>query len=249
MTTYQVLTAFTDEQIDPALPDYDANDPANPMTGLNNWIQAALLAEPDDTAIQSGTPAGPVTRWFSYHKGRPFRQDAFLRSEAQAITIQPGDPNPFFMIFDSLAKDGKIQYGNGPFDLATAYDVKRPIWRTPAYAIALVMTGGEAFDLPVFFEVVPTDLCPFSPTDAVDEEGTPIPQERWQTWGTTPLINSDTLNHAPMQIGDKWYRSSIYKGQRMKATEWASLYFADPTKVLSEEQFKALVAANAPVEA
>jgi hypothetical protein len=75
--------------------------------------------------------------------------------------------------------------------------------------ISLLMAfGGEVEGFPVFFEIDDiTDPCPFSDDD-----------ETWETWGTFGQ------SHLPVQVGDKWYRSSAVgeSGELMLASQWVN---------------------------
>lgn len=229
MATYKVITALVDELIDPILPKPDA---PGPLQNLNIWLRQAIQLEPD-TADPS--ERGPVTRWLGCAAG------IWRITKTQALTllpILPGDPNPFFPIIDSVSREGgKIIIGNGPYELSTAENVNRPMWKTPEYAVALVLTGGDAIDLPVWFEITdPTEICPFSTQNPITGE-----YETWETWGTFGE------SHKPQLIGGKWYRSNCVgaSGAIMKASEWFPAY-SQGLKIISESDFRSIQLANQP---
>jgi len=103
----------------------------------------------------------------------------------------------------------------------------------------LLSKGADVLGYPVFFEIDDvTALCPFSPDDAVDAEGDPIPQETWETWGVVGE------SHKPRLIDGKWYRSNNVgaSGEPLDASKWASWIGSPPAgiTVLSVDDYKAL---------
>jgi hypothetical protein len=103
----------------------------------------------------------------------------------------------------------------------------------------LASKGADVLNYPAFFELDDvTALCPFAPSDLVDEEGDPIPQETWETWGVSG--NS----HQPVQIGAKWYRSNQYGygGEYLPASDWIAWKATPPTglRLITVDEFKAI---------
>lgn len=225
-TRYEVITGLIDEMVDPALPK--ADDQQGPLYWLNVWLSAGLALEPDPI---DPVERGPITRWIGYTFGNP----RISKTEALAmLPIQPGDPNPFFQVIDAVKREGAtVVVGPTPTSMAYAEPVTRDAWRTPQYAAALVLTGGDAIDLEVWFEIdSPDDDCPLQP-------GTP-----WSEWGQGGA--NDELSRP---VGEKYYRTnadygSPNSGKKIPASQWVPLYMQGQLKVLSKAEYQAVVAAN-----
>ena len=110
---------------------------------------------------------------------------------------------------------------------------------TPSVVSLLVSKGAEVSGYPVWFELDDvTAACPFAPDSLVDDEGNPVPQETWETWGTVGE------SHKPVLIDGKYYRSSSVgvQGTPLPASAWAG-YLASPLvgmRVVSKEEFLAI---------
>lgn len=226
MTRYEVITGLIDEMVDPTLPK--ADNQSGPLYWLNAWLSSGLAIEPDP---EDPTERGPVTRWIGYAFGNP----RMTKTEALAILpIQPGDPNPFFQVIDSIKREGaNVVVGPTPASMAYAEPVIRDTWKTPQYAAALVLTGGDAIDLPVYFEFDDPDAdCPLQP-------GT-----TWRNW------KQGEANDQPNQYGEKWYRSNddyarlTFSGKPINASAWVPAYMAGQLTVLSGAEMAAIRKAN-----
>lgn len=227
-TRYEVITGLIDEMVDPSLPKAEVEN--TPLYWLNQWLSAGIALEPDTDDL---TLRGPITRWVGLVFGKP-RMTKTEALEVLADPIQPGDPNPFFQVIDSVSREGgTVAPGATPFAMAYAEPVTRELWKTPQYAAALVLTGGDAIDLEVWFEIdSPDDDCPLQP-------GTP-----WSEWGQGGA-NDELAN----PVGEKYYRTnadygSPNSGKKIPASQWVPLYMQGQLKVLSKAEYQAVVAAN-----
>ena len=230
---YQIPVGLTDEFIWP-------NYPSQSLVNLNAGLMLGLSLEPDR--------GGPIARFIGYKLlGRP----RSTRVEAQAmLPLEPGDPSPFFDAFDDITKEtaasAERTYALGsdgtPDPLAPAIcgPSARPDWCTPERLMLLYLAGGRAYwikpenALPVFFRVteVLDEQVPESFPNRIDKNGEP---HTWRTWGV--FGNS----HAPVQIGEHWYRSSAYGegGVHLEIEQWISFYQAGGA-VLSRFDYEAV---------
>jgi hypothetical protein len=244
VTTFYAITGLVDELIDPTLPKADVpGSPLSSTTGLNAWLAGALAAESDDPDL---TLRGPVTRWFGYAFGEP----RMTKADAIALLpLQPGDPNPLFQICDAIAREGgDVSVGSGPFEIASIGKVQRAEWLEAAYGQVLVMTGGDAEDLVVYFEIddltdeVPATFPNRTYTELSDPEDPESGVEvihTWATWGQ----NSGGSEWLYERNG-KHYRSSNNRlhsgnpGKPINASAWvmASLTGLVVLDAVPEEQ-------------
>lgn len=222
MTTFKVLTGLVDELIDPALPKSSVE--GSPLQGLNGWLAAALAAESDDADL---TKRGPVTRWIGYVFGDP----RMTKAQAQAtLPVEPGEPNPLFQICDAIIREGgSIRVGDSPLAMATVENVDRKEWQKVGYAQALVLTGGDVLDMLVYFEIdditaeVPATFPNRNYTQLSDPEDPESGIEVIHTWETWGANEGDSAGDLPVQIGDKWYRTSRDRnngGDYIPASAW-----------------------------
>lgn len=219
MTKYIVLTGLADEMIDPTLPP--SSDPTGPLYGLNGWLQAGIAAEPDDATIAGDlSKRGPITRWLGYAFGQP----RITHTAASALLpLEPGDPNPFFQIIDAISREqGEVRLGTTPTSPASAEPVTRDIWKTPEYAMALVLTGGDAINLPVFFGVTDTAAtCPFDAS---------------KTWAEYYAA------YTPKVSGGIPYYENLYAGAGyIPASVWFGAYYSGAMTVISKQAYIDLV--------
>lgn len=178
--------------------------------------------------------------------------NAFLTSKGQpTLPTDPeqakGLPNPFVLSLNDFDMGGAAFLRTDSMSgLATCGPIDNFNHMPLEYMSLIVGVGGDIEGFPVWFEIDdPTALCPFAPDDLLDEDGNPIPQETWETWGT------HGESHKPVQHGAKWYRSSAvgYSGELLKASEWVPLHSAKSITVLSRSEYLTIVEANAPPEA
>lgn len=231
---YTIPTAFTEELI---YRNYTGD-----MSMLNAILGGALAQEPDAT----GPLRGPLTSWM-YYWGQPKATKAEamemlgVAPPTYAAQLQAGDPNPFFGFVDSLNQSGNnIVRGPGYSTLTPTNDDDLD-WIDVGRMVMLVAAGGDAEGIPVYFVIDDvTAVCPFAPTDLVDEEGEPIPPETWETW---EIQGGGTDGYMPKQINGTWYRCSNVMsrdGNHLKASEWVPLMLAGIVTVISVEDFQQL---------
>jgi len=167
---------------------------------------------------------------------------------AQGLSTLPSDPaacvglqNPFVLSLNDFDMGGAaFLRTNEMAGLASCGPIDNFDHMPTEYVSLIVAVGGDLEGYPVWFEIDdPTALCPFAPDDLVDEEGNPIPQETWETWGTSGE------SHKPVQHGAKWYRSSAvgYSGELMKASQWVNM---PGLTVKTRQEYLAIAEANAP---
>lgn len=87
----------------------------------------------------------------------------------------------------------------------------------------LLSASAEVKGYPAFFELDNvTDVCPFSDSD-----------ETWAQWGVVGQ------SHAPVKIGEKWYRSSCFgaSGEKLAASVWGAV---ESLTVLSDVEYLAI---------
>jgi hypothetical protein len=159
-----------------------------------------------------------------------------------------GLPNPFVLSLNDFDMGGAAFLRTNAMDgLATCGPIDNFTHMPLGYVSLIVAVGGDIEGLPVWFVIDnPTEACPFAPDDLVDEEGNPLPQETWETYGT--LSNG---SYVPKQIGDSgpYYRPNNfgYDGTMLKASEWVPLVLTGAIQQpLSKADYADLVAANAP---
>ena len=139
-----------------------------------------------------------------------------------APNVSVGSNNPLILKLNDLSM------GGAPFIRGSEIAICGPINNIEFiplnYILLIVAVGGDILDMPIFFEIVPTDICPFSDNN-----------ETWETWG----IFGDS--HKPVQLGPKWYRSSAVgqSGELLKASEWA--FKIDPAKVITIKDYRKLI--------
>lgn len=154
-----------------------------------------------------------------------------------------GLPNPFVLSLNDFDMGGAAFLRTAEMTgLASCGPIENFNHMPLAYVSLIVGVSGDVQGLPVWFEIDdPAALCPFAPDDLVDEDGNPIPQETWETWGT------HAESHKPVQHGAKWYRSSAvgYSGELLKASDWVALYASGAITVKSKAEYLAIVEANA----
>lgn len=172
---------------------------------------------------------------------------------ALGTTLAVGDINPVWPDLQDIALGGGSFIRPGPLAaIANSSPIENTSFLKPQQAQLAVAVGGEVTGMEVYFELdnldaeVPatfpnrTYIVPPEPVPEpepvppeLDEEGNPIEPEptpepepvepvvgvhTWATWGR------DGESHAPVQIGDKWYKSSADArnlGQPIPASAWA----------------------------
>jgi hypothetical protein len=98
--------------------------------------------------------------------------------------------------------DGEVK----KLPMAVCGPIENTAYLSPEYAEVIIAFGGDIEGMPVFFELDDiTQPCPFSDSN-----------ETWETWGVFGE------SHKPVQLGDKWYRSSNVgeSGTVLLASQW-----------------------------
>jgi hypothetical protein len=90
----------------------------------------------------------------------------------------------------------------------------------------IVAAGGDILNLPLFFDIVPDEVCPFGVT--TDEEGNEVAL----TWAEYAA----SMSHIPTQVADKFYLEAT-DGQTRFA---ASTVIASGLDYLTIDELKAL---------
>lgn len=143
---------------------------------------------------------------------------------ATGTPISVGDPNPVWSDLQDISLGGGwFLRPHAMGEIARSSPIENTSFLEPRQAQLAVAVGGEVTGMDVYFEL-----------DNLDEEvpasfanrtylvpGGGEPQEvvhTWATWGC------EGGNHAPVQIGDKWYKSSSDArdlGRPIPASQWA----------------------------
>ena len=144
----------------------------------------------------------------------------------QPTNLAAGSQNPYILTLNDLDMGGApFTRGTGS-ELACCGPIDNKSVLTLDYLSLIVAFGGDVEGYPVWFEIDDvTDVCPIG--DGV---------ETWETWGVFGQ------SHLPVQIGDKWYRSSAVgqSGALLDASAWVSLRAAGQVVVLTRDQYLGL---------
>lgn len=179
--------------------------------------------------------------------GAPDAGLAALNSALQT-TLAVGDFNPVWYDLQDLdLGGGPLTRGSQLEDLAVVTPIENTAFIGIANAQLAVIVGGDIEGMQVFFELddldgeVPVSFSNRTYTEPnADPEAKPVEHvHTWATWG------SDGKNHAPIQIGEKWYKSNSdvrNLGQPTAAHEWA----LSGLTTLTVAQYKALLHAPSP---
>lgn len=144
----------------------------------------------------------------------------------RTTNLVAGNQNPYILTLNDL------DMGGAPFTRATGAElaccgpIDNKSFLTLDYLSLIVAFGGEVEGYPVWFEIDDLNaVCPFG--DGV---------ETWETWGVFEQ------SHLPVQIGDKWYRSSAVgqSGALLDASAWVGLRAAGQVVVLTTDRYLAL---------
>lgn len=142
-------------------------------------------------------------------------------------SFQAGDQNPYILTLNDLDMGGAPFTRGVGSELACCGPINNKSFLSVNYLALIVSFGGEVEGYPVWFELTDISLpCPFSTED---------PKETWETWG----VSGDS--HVPIQVGDKWYRSSAVgqSGALLNASAWVPLLSGGQV-VLTAEQYAAI---------
>lgn len=221
---------------------YNLIDPAYPpaaLDGLKSALSGAISAEADWAV---GQAAGPIIRWFEYSHGAVGAGKAWALEQLTALV--PGRPSPFFEALDNAIQDGAtlVRGTGGPTSLAYVEGEIDAEWQQPARMVLVVLAGGDATGVPVFFEIADPDAeVPEGLPERTYLEDEVETAHSWRIWGTS----GDS--HVPVELGGKWYRSSAVgaSGEPLAASQWVGLYFAG-VPILSVDEFRAIQTANVP---
>lgn len=198
--------------------------PIESLLTLKQSLSAAIQSEQDWSLLDESIAAGPTIRWVEYSHGNVGGGKIWALATIQAL--HPGKPSPFEQALNAMCQDGCIFYRGSGDSTSLSYIEGNfdSEWKKPHRQALVVLAGGDAVGIPVWFELTdPTEVCPFS------TEG-----ETWETWGTFEE------SHKPIKKGSKWYRSNLVgaTGDPLSASAWTMLYLGSQLTVISEEDFR-----------
>lgn len=168
-----------------------------------------------------------IPTWATLFKipvGTPVQGLAAL-NQALGTSLSVGDPNPVWYDLQDLdLGGGPLTRGENLEDLAEVIPITNASFITVQHAQLAVVVGGEIEGMEVWFELDPLDMTDEVPA-TFSNRTYPNPENlegdqlvhTWETWGR------NGNSHAPVQIGEKWYKSNADAnnlGQPMPASLW-----------------------------
>jgi hypothetical protein len=146
-----------------------------------------------------------------------------------APLVTAGQTNPYYLDLNDLDMGGAPFTRDAEPGMACCGPIENLAYMALDYVSLIVAFGGQVEGMPVFFELDDIEAeCPFSDSN-----------ETWETWG----IFGES--HKPVQLGDKWYRSSNVgeSGAVLLASQWVPYRQAGGV-VLTVAEYQAVQAAN-----
>jgi hypothetical protein len=185
---------------------------------MNALLAASLSAGPEKSALH---------RWLAFMFGNP----RMSKATAEALLpLAPGEPSPFFETLDNLTQEGAAVVRGNVYTDTARITANLPPWLATDQMALLYAAGGDIEDEQVWFEL--DSLDGEVPASFPEKDGA----ETWATWGV------EGSSHAPVQIGNKWYRSNQYGagGVALKASEWVPYLLGGGT-VVTKFQYMAIL--------
>lgn len=173
-----------------------------------------------------------IPTWVTFNKipvGTPAVGLAILNG-ALGASLSPGDANPVWQDLQDLdLGGGPLTRGQTLDSLATVDEIQNAAFLEIAQVQLAVALGGEVDGMLVYFEIddltdeVPAEFPNRTYTVLSDPEDLGSGVETAHTWETWGAYEGDSAGDLPVQVGEKWYRTSRDRnngGDYMPASAW-----------------------------